>query len=93
MHNVGDHQIRTSDVGVINDVDALKSVPCDNLDAASSWENRVMGGYGRKSSQASKIPNRTPAEDVRNRWKSGKHLRSAGRPARSRECKSLTMKE
>jgi hypothetical protein len=23
----------------------------------------------------------------------GKHLRSAGRPARSRECKSLTMKE
>jgi hypothetical protein len=24
---------------------------------------------------------------------SGKHLRSAGRPARSRECKSLTMKE
>jgi hypothetical protein len=38
VHNVGDHQIRINDVGVINDVDALKSMPCDNLDAASSWQ-------------------------------------------------------
>jgi hypothetical protein len=42
VHNVGDHQIRINDVGVINDVDALKSMPCDNLDAASSWQNRIM---------------------------------------------------
>jgi len=32
----GDHDIRINDVGVINDVDALKSMPCDNLDAANS---------------------------------------------------------
>ncbi len=46
MHNVGDHQIRINDVGVI---DALKSMLCDNLDAASSWENRIMSGYGMSS--------------------------------------------
>jgi hypothetical protein len=33
VHDVGDHQIRIRDVGVINDVDAPKSMPCDNLDA------------------------------------------------------------
>jgi hypothetical protein len=32
----GDHDIRVNDVGVINDVDALKSMPCDDLDAANS---------------------------------------------------------
>jgi hypothetical protein len=42
------NQIRINDVGVIYDVDALKFVPCDDLDAASSWENRTMGGYGKK---------------------------------------------
>ena len=31
--------------------------------------------------------------EVRSGWHSGLDLRSAGRPARSRECKSLTMKE
>ncbi len=45
MHNVRDHQSPISDVGVINDVDALKSMPCDNLDAASLGENRMMRGY------------------------------------------------
>jgi hypothetical protein len=42
------NQIRINDVGVINDVDALKSMPCDDLDAASSWENCIMGSYGKK---------------------------------------------
>jgi hypothetical protein len=42
------NQIRINDVGVIYDVDALKSMPCDDLDAASSWENRITGGYGKK---------------------------------------------
>ena len=52
MHNVGDRQIRINDVGVINDVDALKCMPCDNLDAAISWENRIMGDMEFKKSFA-----------------------------------------
>jgi hypothetical protein len=35
----------------------------------------------------------TPLIEVRSAGHSGLDLRSAGRPARSRECKSLTMKE
>ena len=46
VHDVGDHRIRIRDVGVINDVDAPKSMPCDNLDAIAVGADRVEAAQG-----------------------------------------------
>ena len=46
MHNTAIIKSVSNDVGVTNDVDALKYVSFDNLDAARSWENRIMGDFG-----------------------------------------------
>jgi hypothetical protein len=48
VHNVADHQIRN------NDVDALKSMPCDHLGAASSCELVVSPPFREVTIWASK---------------------------------------